>query len=127
VFFSLRSKIAGSKPQKKKIKPSPASMPVTPEVEVPPKPSSSAAPDPKNVINLDDIPEPTADSDKDASSSKPSLEEPETTSAEATANDATNKLLLSGATGTPQMHPHFFRYFEKLPPSASYGNDQLDE
>jgi hypothetical protein len=47
-------------------------MPVTPEVEVPPKPSSSTAQDPKNVINIDDILTPTADSDKDASSSKTS-------------------------------------------------------
>ncbi|KAK1631693.1 hypothetical protein QYE76_006008 [Lolium multiflorum] len=39
---------------KKKVKPSPASMPVTPEVEVPPKASSAAKPDPKDVINLDD-------------------------------------------------------------------------
>jgi hypothetical protein len=51
-------------------------MLVTPEVEVSPKASSSAAPDPKNVINLDDIPEVTADSGKDASSSKPPPGEP---------------------------------------------------
>jgi hypothetical protein len=115
VLFSLCSKVAGSKPQKKKIKPSPASMPVTPEVEIPPKPSSSTAQDPKNIINLDDIPEPTADSGKDVSSSKPRPEEPESTSAEATANDATKKLLLSGATGTPQTHPHLFPVVRKAP------------
>ncbi|KAK1682853.1 hypothetical protein QYE76_043701 [Lolium multiflorum] len=63
-----------------------------------PKPSSSTAQDPKNIINLDDIPKPTTDSGKDASSSKPPPEEPESTLAEATANDATKKLLLSGAT-----------------------------
>ncbi|KAK1660623.1 hypothetical protein QYE76_048782 [Lolium multiflorum] len=97
-FFNKPSKAAGSKPQKKKLKPSPASMPVTPEVEVPPKPSSSTAQDPKNVINIDDIPTPTADSGKDASSSKPPPEEPESTSAEAPANDAEKKLLLTGAT-----------------------------
>jgi hypothetical protein len=73
LFLSCR-KIAGNKPQKKKLKPSPASMPITPEVEIPPKPSSSASQDPKNVINLDDIPTPTAHSSKDASSSKHLLE-----------------------------------------------------
>ncbi|KAK1616520.1 hypothetical protein QYE76_022037 [Lolium multiflorum] len=97
-FFNKPSEVAGSKPQKKKLKPSPASMPITQEVEVPPKPSSSDAQDPKNVINLDDIPTPNADSGKDASSSKPPLEEPESASAEAPANDAAKKLSLSGAT-----------------------------
>jgi hypothetical protein len=62
------SKTSGSKlPKnpKKKAKPSPAFVPVTPEVEVPPKASSSAKPDPKDVINLDDLPEePTAESGK---------------------------------------------------------------
>jgi hypothetical protein len=43
-------------------------MPDTPEVEVPPKASSSTAQVPKDVINLDDIPEdPAADSGKGAS------------------------------------------------------------
>nr|XP_051230252.1 intracellular protein transport protein uso1-like [Lolium perenne] len=97
-FFNKPSKIAGSKPSKKKAKPSPASMQITPEVEVPPKPSSSAAPEPKDVINVDDLPEHTVDSGKDASSSMPPPKEPEPTSAEAPANDATKKLLLSGAT-----------------------------
>ncbi|KAK1561408.1 hypothetical protein QYE76_016517 [Lolium multiflorum] len=36
---------------KKKVKPSPASIPVTPEVEVPPKASSASKPDPKDIIN----------------------------------------------------------------------------
>ncbi|KAK1608535.1 hypothetical protein QYE76_032208 [Lolium multiflorum] len=59
-FFLSSSKNSGSKPPKspkKKAKPSPATMPITPEVEVPPKASSSAAPNPKDVINLDDLPE----------------------------------------------------------------------
>ncbi|KAK1617646.1 hypothetical protein QYE76_023163 [Lolium multiflorum] len=57
-------------------------MPVTPEVEVPPKASSTAKPDPKDVINLDDLPEdPTAesgkgDSGKGASSTAPPPEQP---------------------------------------------------
>ncbi|KAK1612046.1 hypothetical protein QYE76_035719 [Lolium multiflorum] len=42
---------------KKKAKPSPASFPVTPEVEVPPKASSASKPDPKDIINVDDLPE----------------------------------------------------------------------
>jgi hypothetical protein len=115
MLFLSCSKIAGNKPQKKKLKPSPASMPITPEVEVPPKPSSSVAQDPKNVINLDDIPRPTADSGKDASSSEPPPEESESTSAEAPANDAAKKFLLSGATGTPQTHPHLFPVLRKAP------------
>jgi hypothetical protein len=91
-------------------------MPVTLEVEVPPKASSSTAQVPKDVINLDDIPEePTADSGKGASSSQPPPEEPKTASAEATANDASKKLLLSGATGTPKTHPHFFPVLQKVP------------
>ena len=91
-------------------------MPDTPEVEVPPKASSSTAQIPKDVINLDDIPEnPTVDSGKGASSSKPPPEEPENTSAEAAANDAGKKLLLSGATGMPKTHPQFFPVLQKVP------------
>ncbi|KAK1648177.1 hypothetical protein QYE76_065982 [Lolium multiflorum] len=87
---------------KKKVKPSPASMPVTPEVEVPPKASSAAKPDPKDVINLDDLPEdPTAesgkgDSGKDASSTAPPPEQPNVTSTEAPADQVEKKLALSG-------------------------------
>jgi hypothetical protein len=83
-------------------------------VEVPPKALSSTAPNPKDVINLDDILEVTADSGQDASPSKPLPEEPETTSAEATTNDAPKKLLMSGATGTPQTHPHLFPVLQKI-------------
>ncbi|KAK1691848.1 hypothetical protein QYE76_008545 [Lolium multiflorum] len=42
---------------KKKVKPSPASFPITPEVEVPPKASSASKPNPKDIIDLDDLPE----------------------------------------------------------------------
>ncbi|KAK1652734.1 hypothetical protein QYE76_070539 [Lolium multiflorum] len=42
---------------KKKTKPSPASFPITPEVEVPPKASSASKPDPKDIIDLDELPE----------------------------------------------------------------------
>ena len=90
-------------------------MPETPEVEVPPKASSTTAQIPKDVIVLDDIPEDqTADSGKGASSSVPPPEEPAKT-AEATANDAKQKLMLSGATGTPQTHPHFFPVLQRIP------------
>ena len=41
------------------------------------------------------------ESGKDASSSQPPPEETDVTLAEAAANDAKQKLLLSGATGTP--------------------------
>ncbi|KAK1616694.1 hypothetical protein QYE76_022211 [Lolium multiflorum] len=106
---------------KKRVKPSPASMPVTPEVEVPPKASSTAKPDPKDVINLDDLPEdPTAesgkgDSGKDASSTAPPPEQPTVTSTEAPADQVEKKLALSGATGTPQTHPHLFPILQKAP------------
>jgi hypothetical protein len=91
-------------------------VPVTPEVEVPPKASSSAKPDPKDVINLDDLPEePTAESGKGASLPQPPPEQPAVTSAEAMADDAEKKLLLSHATGTPQTHPHLFPTLQKVP------------
>jgi hypothetical protein len=96
-------------------------MPITPEVEVPLKATSSVAPNPKDVINIDDIPEePAAESGKGTSSSQPPPEEPDVTSVEATANDAKNKLLLSGATGTPQTHPHLFPVFQNIPLSQRH-------
>ncbi|KAK1611665.1 hypothetical protein QYE76_035338 [Lolium multiflorum] len=64
---------------KKRAKPSPASFPITPEVEVPPKASSASKPDPKDVINLDDLPEdPThhGDSSKGTSSPVPPPDQP---------------------------------------------------
>ncbi|KAK1646281.1 hypothetical protein QYE76_064086, partial [Lolium multiflorum] len=118
-FFLSSSKSFGSMPPKnpkKKTKRSPASMPITPQVEAPPRPSSSAAPNPKDVINLNDLPEEPnvesgkgasdkGESGKGASSSHPPPEEPDVTSAQATANDAKQNLLkLSGATvwGNPE-------------------------
>ncbi|KAK1650535.1 hypothetical protein QYE76_068340 [Lolium multiflorum] len=111
---------------KKRVKPSPASVPVTPEVEVPPKASSTAKPDPKDVINIDDLPkDPTAepgkgDSGKGASSSAPPPEQPTVTSTEAPADKVERKLTLSGATGTPQTHPHFFPILQKVPLSQHH-------
>ncbi|KAK1628700.1 hypothetical protein QYE76_003015 [Lolium multiflorum] len=115
-----------SKNPKKKAKPSPASVPITPEVEVPQKASSSAKSDPKDVINLDDVPEePTAesgkgDSGKGASSPAHPPEQPTVTSAEAPADDVEKKLLLSRATGTPHTHPHLFLVLQKTPLSERH-------
>ncbi|KAK1644626.1 hypothetical protein QYE76_062431 [Lolium multiflorum] len=86
-----------------------------------PKASSAAKPDPKDVINLDDLPEdPTAesgkgDSGKDASSTAPPPKQPNVTSTEAPADQVEKKLALSGATGTPQTHPHLFPVLQKAP------------
>jgi hypothetical protein len=69
-FLVVQQKFRKQAPKdtKKKAKPSPATMPVTPEVEVLPKASSSAMPDPKDVINVDDLAEePVAESGKGAS------------------------------------------------------------
>jgi hypothetical protein len=120
----MRRQSSGSKPPKnpkKKAKPSPATMPVTPEVEVPPKASASAALDPKDVINVDDLPEePAVESGKGASPSQPPPEEPAVTSTEAPAKDVEKKLLLSGATGTPQTHTHHFPTLKKIPLSQRH-------
>ncbi|KAK1609136.1 hypothetical protein QYE76_032809 [Lolium multiflorum] len=119
-FFIPTSKSSGSQAPriaKKNVKPSPASIPVTPEVEVPPKASSAAKSDPKDVINVDDLPEDPinkGDSGKGASSSAPPPEQPTATSTDIPADKAERKLLLSGATGTPQTHPHFFPTLEKI-------------
>jgi hypothetical protein len=129
LFFLYCNKSSGSqapKITKKRVKPSPASVPVTPEVEVPPKASSTAKPDPKDVINLDDLPEdPTAESDKGdsgkgASSPAPPPEQPTVTSTDAPADKVERKLTLSGATGTPQTHPHFFPILQKVPLSQRH-------
>ena len=119
----MRRQSSGSKPPKnpkKKAKPSPASMPVTPEVEVPPKATATAAPE-KDVINVDDLPEePVVGSDKGASSSHPPPEEPDVTSTEVPAKDVERKLKLSGATGTPQTHPQYFPVLTKVPLSQRH-------
>nr|XP_051210995.1 uncharacterized protein LOC127328436 [Lolium perenne] len=84
------------------------SLNFTPEVGVPPKAASAAKPDPKDVINVDDIPEdPIAetaqgDSGKGASSSVPPPEQPTATSAEPTAEQYEQKVQLIHATGASQ-------------------------
>nr|XP_051229728.1 uncharacterized protein LOC127347602 [Lolium perenne] len=96
------------KAPKKKTKPSPASIPVTLEVGVPPKAASTAKPNPKDIINVDDIPEDPAaettqgDSGKGASSSAPPPEQPTATSAEPTAEQYEQKVQLIHATGASQ-------------------------
>jgi hypothetical protein len=95
-------------------------------VEVPPKASSAAKSDPKDVINVDDLPEdPIVESDKGdsgkgASSSAPPPEQPMTTSTEVPTDLVERKLRLSGATGTPQTHPHFFPVLQKVPLSQRH-------
>ncbi|KAK1643129.1 hypothetical protein QYE76_060934 [Lolium multiflorum] len=128
-FFIPTGKSSGSqapKITKKRVKPSPASIPVTPEVEVPPKASSAAKSDPKDVINIDDLPEdPTVESDKGdsgkgASSSAPPPEQPTATYTAVPTDLVDRKLRLSGATGTPQTHPHFFPVLQKVPLSQRH-------
>jgi hypothetical protein len=108
--------VTGNKP--KKAKPSPASIPKTPKVEVPPKPSSSSAPrKDQEVILLDDETDKNADSGKDTSSmpftSVPSTEAPDKNTAEASANDAQKSIETSH--GTPATHPQFFPVLVKAP------------
>ncbi|KAK1653032.1 hypothetical protein QYE76_070837 [Lolium multiflorum] len=128
-FFIPTGKSSGSqapKITKKRVKPSPASILATPEVEVPPKASSAAKSDPKDVINVDDLPEdPIVESDKGdsgkgASSSAPPPEQPTATSTEVPTDLVDRKLRLSGATGTPQTHPHFFPVLQKVPLSQRH-------
>jgi hypothetical protein len=126
-FFLFRNRGSGSQPpkpaSKKTAKPSPASIPITPEVEVPPKASSTAKPDPKDVINVDDLPEgPTAqgDSEKGASSSAPPPEQPTVTSAEPTAEQQEQKAQLIHASGMLQAHPPPSPSLPKLPLSQRH-------
>ncbi|KAK1618323.1 hypothetical protein QYE76_023840 [Lolium multiflorum] len=102
---------------KKKVKPSPASIPVTPEVEVPPKASSASKPDPKDVINIDDLPEDPAghgDSGKGTSSSAPPPDQPSATFAEPTAEEYEQKVQLIHASSTLQANPQPAPSLQKL-------------
>ncbi|KAK1696247.1 hypothetical protein QYE76_012944 [Lolium multiflorum] len=93
---------------KKKVKPSPASVPVTPEVEIPPKASSASKPDPKDVINLNDLPEDPighGDSGKGASSSAPPPDQPSATFAGPTEEEYEQKVQLIHTSGTLQANP----------------------
>ncbi|KAK1610803.1 hypothetical protein QYE76_034476 [Lolium multiflorum] len=103
---------------KKKVKPSPASIPVTPEVEVPPKASSATKLDPKDIINIDDLPEDPADHGdygKGASSSAPPPEQPSATFAEPTPEQYEQKVQLIHATSTLQTDPQPTLSLQNLP------------
>jgi hypothetical protein len=106
--LAFHSQSSGNKPPKvKKTKPSLATMPVTPEVEVPPKATTDPAEEPKDVINVDDLPEvPTAESGKGASSSHTPAKETGATSAQAPASDAERKLqTYASGSGMPPTQP----------------------
>ncbi|KAK1664399.1 hypothetical protein QYE76_052558 [Lolium multiflorum] len=87
---------------KKKAKPSPASIPVTPEVEVPPKASSASKPDPKDVINIDDLPEDPAH--PGASSSIPPPDQPSSAFAGPTEEEKEQKAKLLQVTNATRVH-----------------------
>ncbi|KAK1632950.1 hypothetical protein QYE76_007265 [Lolium multiflorum] len=102
---------------KKKVKPSPALVPVTPEVEIPPKASSASKPDPKDVINLDDLPEDPighGDSGKGASSSAPPPDQPSATFAGPTEEEYEQKVQLIRTSSTLQANPQPAPSLQKL-------------
>ncbi|KAK1681632.1 hypothetical protein QYE76_042480 [Lolium multiflorum] len=92
---------------KKKAKPSPASFPITPEVEVPPKASSASKPDPKDIINVDDLPEDSAhhgDSAKGTSSPVPPSTQPGSAFAGPTEEEKEQKAKLLQVTNATRVH-----------------------
>ncbi|KAK1610328.1 hypothetical protein QYE76_034001 [Lolium multiflorum] len=102
---------------KKRARPSPASIPVTPEVEVPPKASSASKPDPKDVINLDDLPEDPAhhgDSAKGTSSSVPPQDQPSAAFAEPTEEEQEQKVKLLQVTNATRVDPRPTPSLQKL-------------
>ncbi|KAK1642174.1 hypothetical protein QYE76_059979 [Lolium multiflorum] len=102
---------------KKKVKPSPASVPVTPEVEIPPKASSASKPDPKDIIDLEDLPEDPADlgdSAKGASSSAPPQDQPSAAFAEPTEEEYEDKVKLVQASNAIRVDPQPTQSLQKL-------------
>ncbi|KAK1611708.1 hypothetical protein QYE76_035381 [Lolium multiflorum] len=92
---------------KKRARPSPASFPITPEVEVPPKASSASKPDPKDVIDLDDLPEDPAhhgDSAKGTSSPVPPPEQPSSAFAGPTGEEQEQKVKLLQVTNATRVN-----------------------
>ncbi|KAK1696519.1 hypothetical protein QYE76_013216 [Lolium multiflorum] len=92
---------------KKRARPSPASFPITPEVEVPPKASSASKPDPKDVIDLDDLPEDPAhhgDSAKGTSSSLPPQDQPSAAFAGPTGEEQEQKAKLLQVTNATRVN-----------------------
>ncbi|KAK1616152.1 hypothetical protein QYE76_021669 [Lolium multiflorum] len=117
-FLKLRKPAPqGPKGPEEKAKPSPASIPVTPEVEVPPKASSASKPDPKDVINLDDLPEDPAhhgDSAKGTSSSVPPQDQPSAAFAEPTEEEQEQKVKLLQVTNATRVDPRPTPSLQKL-------------
>ncbi|KAK1667105.1 hypothetical protein QYE76_055264 [Lolium multiflorum] len=92
---------------KKKAKPSPASFPITPEVEVPPKASSASKPDPKDIINIDDLPEDPAhhgDSAQGTSSPVPPPDQPSSAFAGPTGEEQEQKAKLLQVTNATRVN-----------------------
>ncbi|KAK1631038.1 hypothetical protein QYE76_005353 [Lolium multiflorum] len=92
---------------KKRARPSPASFPITPEVEVPPKASSASKPDPKDVINIDDLPEDPAhhgDSAKGTSSLVPPQDQPSSAFAGPTGEEQEQKAKLLQVTNATRVN-----------------------
>ncbi|KAK1678290.1 hypothetical protein QYE76_039138 [Lolium multiflorum] len=109
---SFKLRFSGSQPPKaprvikKKAKPSPASFPITPEVEVPPKASSASKPDPKDVIDLDDLPEDPAhhgDSTQGTSSPIPPPDQPSSAFAGPTDEEQEQKVKLLQVTNATRV------------------------
>ncbi|KAK1685691.1 hypothetical protein QYE76_046539 [Lolium multiflorum] len=92
---------------KKRARPSPASFPITPEVEVPPKASSASKPDPKDIINIDDLPEDPAhhgDSAKGTSSPVPPPDQPSSAFAGPTEEEQEQKAKLLQVTNATRVN-----------------------
>jgi hypothetical protein len=107
----------GGDKSKKKTKPSLAHRPIMPKVEVPPKPAPSTVP-PKDITHIEDDTENIGGSGKDVSTSMPSFEGQQDTSAEDLANDASKNKEV--AHGTPLMHPQFFPVLRRAPLHQRY-------
>ncbi|KAK1692845.1 hypothetical protein QYE76_009542 [Lolium multiflorum] len=113
---------SGSQPPKapktlKRTKPSPASFPITPDVEVPPKASSTSKPDPKDIINIDDLPEDPAhhgDSAKGTSSPIPPPDQPSSAFAGPTEEEQEQKAKLLQVTNATRVHLQPTPSFQKL-------------
>ncbi|KAK1593740.1 hypothetical protein QYE76_018579 [Lolium multiflorum] len=92
---------------KKRAKPSPASFPITPEVEVPPKASSATKPDPKDIIDIDDLPEDPVhhgDSAKGTSSPIPPPDQPSSAFAGPTEEEQEQKAKLLQVTNATRVN-----------------------
>ncbi|KAK1686089.1 hypothetical protein QYE76_046937 [Lolium multiflorum] len=110
---------------KKKAKPSPASFPITPEVEVPPKASSASKPDPKDIIDLDDLPEDPAhhgDSTQGTSSPMPPPDQPSSAFAGPTDEEQEQKAKLLQVTNATRVSLEPTPSLQTYPRRASRGS-----